>query len=83
MLIVLETELCLGMENHGSCSLVVGEGRGSRHSKMLFKKIDSKSVSFFITTDQCHPVHFLHIFHNVTVFFYIKVPIYPSNDHVT
>lgn len=46
VLIVLETELCLGMENHGSCSLVVGEGRGSRHSKMLFKKIDSKSVSF-------------------------------------
>lgn len=46
VLIVLETELCLGMENHGSCSLVVGEGGGSRHSKMLFKKIDSKSVSF-------------------------------------
>lgn len=78
VLIVLETELCLGVENHDSCSLVVGEGGGGvRHSKMHSKKIDSKSVSF-ITTDQCHPVHFLHIFHNVTVFFTSKFRFTPQ-----
>lgn len=79
VLIVLETELCLGMENHGSCSLVVGEGGGgSRHSKMLFKKNWLKKCFFFITTDQCHPVHFLHIFHNVTVFFTSKFRFTPQ-----
>lgn len=73
VLIVLETELCLGMENHGSCSLVVGEG-GSRHSKMLFKKIDSKSVSFLSPLISAT----LFIFYNVTVFFTSKFRFTPQ-----
>lgn len=46
MLIVLETELCLGMENHGSCSLVVGEG-GVDTARCFFKKLTQKVFLFY------------------------------------
>lgn len=47
MLIVLETELCLGMENHGSCSLVVGEGGGANTARCFFKKLTQKVFLFY------------------------------------
>lgn len=50
MLIVLETELCLGMENHGSCSLVVGEGEGGGGvdtARCFLKKLTQKVFLFY------------------------------------
>lgn len=49
MLIVLETELCLGMENHGSCSLVVGEGGGGGvdTARCFLKKLTQKVFLFY------------------------------------
>lgn len=47
MLIVLETELCLGMENHGSCSLVVGEGGGVDTARCFLKKLTQKVFLFY------------------------------------
>lgn len=57
MLIVLETEMCLGMEKQSICSLV---GGGGLIQQDAFLKIDSKSVSFLqcITTDKGHPINF-------------------------
>lgn len=56
MLIVLETEMCLGMEKQSICSLV----GGGLIQQDAFLKIDSKSVSFLqcITTDKGHPINF-------------------------
>lgn len=55
MLIVLETEMCLGMEKQSICSLV---GGGLIQQDAFL--IDSKSVSFLqcITTDKGHPINF-------------------------
>lgn len=59
-----------------------GKGGGVKHGKMLFKIIDSISVSFLSPLINVTLSIFCTFF-TMSLFFDFKVPIYPSNDHAT